>query len=371
MRGRAGESLRRKEWSPIGRRGAREPRPQAWHPSGGHQQVVYAAEALQVDGIEAWELHGEGGARCLVLPELGSQIGSLRLTPGPGRAAVETISAPSPGELRHAGWGAGAPILFPFPGRITGGEYTYRGRGYRIAGGHGRHPLHGFVGLAPWGVAEAGTSAEGAFVHTYVDHADLGIGERAFPGDYRLHVTHRLGPDGYTQEILLENTGTEPFPFGYGWHPYHPVPLLPGGARADCTLTLRARARWELTAELVPTGRRLEVAGPYDLRSPNPLGEKSYDDPFTLVEPDAGGGSSAVLTDARAGLALTAWADASFREWVVYSPRTLGAVCLEPYTCAPDAFNLQARGIDAGVRELSPGERWPARIGVRLGPAGA
>ena len=31
------------------------------------------------------------------------------------------------------------------------------------------------------------------------------------------------------------------------------------------------------------------------------------------------------------------------------------AVCLEPYTCVTDAANLQARGIDAGWRELPAG----------------
>jgi len=320
--------------------------------------------------MEAWDLAGPNGGRCLVLPEVGSQIGSLRLDPGGGRGAVEAIHAPVPAELRHAGWGAGAPILFPFPGRITGGEYTYRGRAFKLGGGHGRHPLHGFVGQARWAVVDSGADADGAWVRTAIEHDSLAVSPDAFPSRYRLEVTHRLGTDGYVQGIVLHNTGDEPFPFGYGWHPYFPAPLVPGGQRADCTLTLRAAARWELTSELVPTGRRLEVAGPYDLRLPSPLGEKSYDDPFTLVERDADGGSSAVLTDGHAGLSLTAWADAAFRDWVVYSPRTLGAVCLEPYTCAPDAFNLEARGIPAGLLELSPGETWRARIGVRLGPVG-
>lgn len=337
---------------------------------GGGRPLGSSADAfraeLKTDGdLRLWELAGPDGAACLVLPECGSQLGALRLAPG-GREAVDVLQAPDPGHLRQAGWGAGAPILFPFPGRIASGEYPYRGRTHRLRSDRGRHPLHGFVGLVPWEVVDSGSGAEGAWVCTAVGHAGLGLPPEAFPGDYRLEVTHRLGPAGYRHDIRLENVGREPFPFGYGWHPYFRTPLAAGGTRGDCVLTLDAAARWELTAELLPTGRRLEVGGPYDLRQGSALGEKSYDDPFTLVAPDARGGSHATLLDPGAGLRLTVSADAAFREWVVYSPRTLGAVAIEPYTCAPDAFNLEARGIPAGVRELAPGETWTAWIAVGL-----
>lgn len=337
--------------------------------------MAFQAMPVRVDGMEGWELSGPGETRCLVLAEIGSQLGALRLAPGGGRQSVDVLYVPPPAQQRQATWSTGAPILFPFPGRIAEGEYRYRGRAFRLPGGTqgapGRHPLHGFVGLARWSVDAAGAGAEGAWVRTAIEHESLGVPPEAFPGRYRLTVTHQLRPDGYVQEIVVDNTGTEPFPFGYGWHPYFLVPLAPGGLRADCALTLRAAARWELTAELLPTGRRLAVAGPYDLRNPNPLGEKSYDDPFTMVERDAGGDISATLTDGHAGLCLTVWADSAFRDWVVYAPRTLGAVSLEPYTCAPDAFNLEARGVSAGLLELSPGQTWRARLGVRLGPVAA
>ena len=35
-------------------------------------------------------------------------------------------------------------------------------------------------------------------------------------------------------------------------------------------------------------------------------------------------------------------------------------LCIEPYTCATDALNLQARGVDAGLLTLPPGGRWSA-----------
>jgi aldose 1-epimerase len=327
---------------------------------------VYECVSRASGEAEIWELRGPEGT-CSVVPSAGSQLGALALRPDPAASPVEVLFGPGPERVRQVGWGGGAPILFPFPGRVGGGEFPYRGITYRIPGGHGRgHPLHGFVGLAPWHVEDAGADAAGAWIRTRIDHGELGVPPEAFPGEYRLEVTHRLGGGRYRHEVRVVNTGSRPFPFGYGWHPYFRAPLLPGGSRAECRIRLPAEARWELTPDLLPTGRRLAVAGPYDLRAGSPLGDKSYDDPFTLLVPDEDGGSRAELEDPAAGLRLVVGAGPAFRHWVVYSPRSLGAVALEPYTCAPDAFRLEARGIPAGMLELQPGQSWTAEIWVEL-----
>ena len=58
--------------------------------------------------------------------------------------------------------------------------------------------------------------------------------------------------------------------------------------------------------------------------------------------------------------------DECFRECVVYNPPHREAICIEPYTCAPDAFHLMARGIDTGLRVLEPGAAFRARIEIRF-----
>lgn len=331
----------------------------------GVARMPYEAERVAAGGPEAVRLAGPEGS-CLVLPGAGSQLASLCLAPGPGAAPVEVLAAPAPGALAQAGWGAGAPVLFPFPGRVAGGSYPFRGRTHRLPGGGSRHPLHGFVGLKPWAVVAVGADERGAFARTAVDHADLGVPPEAFPGSYRLEVTHRIGPGGYLHEVAVHNVGDAAFPFGYGWHPYFRVPLGRGGWRGDCLVRLPADARWELTSDLLPTGRRLAVAGPYDLRRPSALGERSFDDPFTALRRDGDGWARAELADPGAGLCVQVGADPSFETFVLYGPRTAAAVCLEPYTCAPDAYNLSARGIAAGLRELEPGESWRGTLAVSL-----
>ena len=65
-------------------------------------------------------------------------------------------------------------------------------------------------------------------------------------------------------------------------------------------------------------------------------------------------------------MALELRAAPIFRTLVVYAPPSPDVVALEPYTCGPDAFNLAARGIDAGMLELLPGARFEASFELRL-----
>jgi len=132
-------------------------------------------------------------------------------------------------------------------------------------------------------------------------------------------------------------------------------------------IELDANARWPLDARLIPTGDAERLAGKYDLRAPRPLGADTYDDAFRMV-PIAGRTSAprARLIDPSLEIALEIGADPAFGDFVVYAPAERPVVALEPYTCAPDAFNLAARGIAAGMRELAPGQTFEAGFEIRL-----
>ena len=46
-----------------------------------------------------------------------------------------------------------------------------------------------------------------------------------------------------------------------------------------------------------------------------------------------------------------------FRECVVFTPPHREAICLEPYSCVANAYELRDRGIDTGLQELLPGNQ--------------
>src|SRR5204862_8098848 len=96
-----------------------------------------------------------------------------------------------------------------------------------------------------------------------------------------------LAEDALTIATIVRATGDESVPISFGWHPYL---TLPGVPRRDCEVALPVRARAELDARGLPTGR----VDPVEVETA-PLGDRTYDDMFPeLAEPPvfslAGGG---------------------------------------------------------------------------------
>ena len=104
--------------------------------------------------------------------------------------------------------------------------------------------------------------------------------------------------------------------------------------------------------------------GRFDVRQPMTLGSDNYDDAYSL-DPKRGE-RAARLIDPQLKMALELRAAPIFRTLVVYAPPSPDVVALEPYTCGPNAFNLAAKGIDAGMLELQPGARFEASFELRI-----
>jgi|GEM_PF-249835 len=287
------------------------------------------------------------GATAVVLPQAG--FNCARFTVG----AVEFLAPPTdPSALGKGGAGFGWPILFPFPNRIANGEFVFGGKTYRVKDGKG-HAIHGFVHNQPWRVTASGTN-DGAWVTGVTDTDSNSLLKKFWPWPCRLTVTYRLDGQSLTMTAMAENLGTEPMPFGFGVHPYHPLPLTPLGTRARCWIQVPCRERLELTADCIPTGKRL-TAGEWQVGCS--LGNTTLDDVFTSATGDA-----CVLRDPDSGWEVTMRADEAFRHWVVYAPQRR-VVCFEPYTCVTDAFNLHARGVpDTGFALLEPGKPWRGTV---------
>ena len=96
------------------------------------------------------------------------------------------------------------------------------------------------------------------------------------------------------------------------------------------------------------------------------LDEHKFDTVFTDARPEADGLVRTRLADPASGRTLTQTFDASFTQCVVYTPGHREAICMEPYTCVPDAIRLAAEGHNTGLQVLQPGEsrHTTIRIGV-------
>lgn len=257
---------------------------------------------------------------------------------------------------------SGVPILFPFPNRIREGRFVWAGREYQLPCNDStkKNAIHGFPCRKPWRVIGQGADAGSAWVTGEFHGATDAPEARAFwPADYLLRVTYRLTELGLRVEAEVTNPDRLALPFGLGYHPYVRVPLLPAGGEADCWVESAAREIWELKDSL-PTGERRPVDAARNLTTGRRLSELTLDDLFSDLEsPPPPAGALYWRGAVRQGTAeVRLLTDAAFGELVLFTPPHRQAVCLEPYTCATDAINLQQRGIAAGLRVLQPGERW-------------
>lgn len=257
---------------------------------------------------------------------------------------------------------SGIPILFPFPGRLRGSHLAYEGQTYPLGSDDGRgNAIHGFVLNRPWRVVERLPHRAVGEFHASIDEPGL---NRRWPADFRLTMAYELRGNSLTAEIQVQNPGPGRLPFGLGLHPYFRVPLGDGGRADDCRVTAPVSEYWEL-AGMLPTGRRLPADGPRALAAGTTFGQMQLDDVFTGL-PTGTDVHRATIEDPHHRRTLELAFDASFRECVVYNPPHREAVCIEPYTCVPDAYELQAAGIDTGLRYLQPGEIFQTRFEINV-----
>jgi aldose 1-epimerase len=298
------------------------------------------------------------GAEARIVPALGANLVGLRLAV---RGQTVEVMAPEPPADMPA-QRFGAPVLFPYPNRVRAARYTWQGRRYPLPATAGGHAIHGLVLHQPFAVTARAATDRSAALTCAISAADAPALAQHYPFAFRLSLTYTLGAGGLRTQAEIANDGAEPMPFGLGFHPFFRLPLVEGGRREDCRVLLWAPQIWELDADRLPTGRLLPVPAHLDARGYPRLGDTVFDTLYTrlaLDDPGAGAWSSRYL-DPAAGVEVVVIADAAFREAVLFAPPTRPVLCIEPYTCATDALNLQARGIDAGLLALGPGERWTA-----------
>ncbi|MEJ2884891.1 aldose 1-epimerase family protein [Actinomycetospora aeridis] len=284
------------------------------------------------------------GATRAVVTEVG---GGLRALSVDGLDRVETFDVEETPPM-----GAGG-VLVPWPNRIAGAAYTWRGREYRldVTEAARGNAIHGLLRRRPWRVAERADDA----VRLAAD-VDASSG---WPGPLHVETTYAVTPAGLTVTHALTNTGDVDVPAGVGTHPYLRVGDV---APADCTLTLAADRVVDTDERMIPTGVR-PVTPDEDLRGGRRVGDLALDTCF-----GAAPGPDGVLGVLHApdGRATALWGDENIRWVMVFTPDDLAgrgrAVAVEPMTCPADAANS---GQDLHV--LAPGETWTVRWGISPG----
>ena len=148
----------------------------------------------------------------------------LRLTVDPHGAQMMELATGKGTQLLWNGdekyWTDRAPVLFPFVGRLTGGQYRIHGKVYPMS-------IHGFAAASEFSVLEQ--SADTVTLALRDNEETL----RQYPLHFEFLVRYALHGRELEIGYTVRNPNAEELPFGIGGHPGFRVPLCAGTAFED------------------------------------------------------------------------------------------------------------------------------------------
>ena len=210
----------------------------------------------------------------------------------------------------------GAFPMAPWAGRIRHGEFRFDGTDYRLPCNLPPHAIHGIARDRRWRVDES--TGSGARLSVRLDA----------PWPFGGQVVQRVDLTATEVRLTMEVHATDrPMPATCGWHPWWY--RTPPDAPSPVELELHADELYARDDEGIPTGELVPVRPP------------PWDDCFTRL-----GSPAAVLRWPRA-TTVTIETDCAC---VVVFTEPEHALCVEPQSGPPDAFNLRRAAI------VRPGE---------------
>ncbi len=274
------------------------------------------------------------GASATIDADAGGRLASLVVS---GRERLVTVPMPGVDPPTMA-WGCF--LMAPWVGRVKDGVLRWDGTVTDLPRNHGRHAIHGAVFDRPWQVER---QAEGDI--------DLSVEFDPDRWPFRGRVRQSMALRDRSLTLTATIEADERTPAAIGWHPwFRHEPDEPIRARVPAGGVL------ETSADLIPTGRVIDLDDRTDLRRLAVIGDRALDHAYVrLPRP------TAVVS--WADLTMTIAGDAAVTTMVVHSRP--GGLCVEPQTAWPDAVRLAHDGIDdTGLRVAAPGR--PVTASVRL-----
>jgi aldose 1-epimerase len=290
----------------------------------------------------AWELD--------VLPATGASIaaGRIRTCDGVWRDLLRPTRPSALGEPEKC---ASFPMV-PWSNRISDGLLPFDGRHWQLQrNGADGTAIHGAARHSAWAVVERSETR----VVLELDTTEL-VGVN-FPWRFRSQITYALNGDRLTVGTSVRNIDVEPFPAGFGHHPYLQRTLSPVGTAAppvpgQPVLEVPAQKGYALVNALA-SGPAGGVPQRADFRVARPLTSAFIDDVLTAWEP----GAPVRISYQDLGVSVDLTADPVYAHLVLYAPRKRPYFAVEPVTNVNNGFALHDAGVQGtGVFVLDPGE---------------
>jgi aldose 1-epimerase len=278
------------------------------------------------------------GAEAEVVADVGSNLHRFRARVG-GRDVEVLASAPDMATLRERSTRFGSAALFPYPGRVEHGRFTFEGREISLPTVADGNAIHGVARNRPFRVVEKSESS----VITELDSAVADVPAAEWPWPFVLRLTTTVRGNAVRVDVEATNRADSDMPMGLGFHPYFP-------ASPEHEVWVDADERWAQRDQGIPTGEK----------SPGGLARQRLSEiPPTIQMPEgtvrnllfySKGGISAGVRGGGFETRLTS--SEGFQALVFFTPVSPPVVSLEPHTIVPNGFNMGQMDV------LKPGQSW-------------
>jgi aldose 1-epimerase len=253
--------------------------------------------------------------------------------------------------------GSRGQVLMPWPNRIAGGTYEFRGVRQQLALSEPQknNAIHGLVRYDNW---TASTVESDGVTMAYTLFPQPG-----YPHLLGLEVEYGLAASGLTVRATATNLGDEPCPYGAGFHPYLRLdPVLIDSLE----LCSPGSTYYRSDDDMIPIARETVAGTAFDFRAARAIGATQMDTAFTDLTRDADGRATVTLRDPATGDSVALWCDASYPYLMIFTgdalpdpARRRTGLAVEPMTCAPNAFRT-----GDGLQVLEPGTSTSGAWGI-------
>jgi aldose 1-epimerase len=281
-----------------------------------------------------------------MLPGVGmsTAFGRIRLT-GAGSEWLDLLR-PTPAEAYSDSGQCSSYVLIPYSNRLKDGKFRFRGKEYAVSPSPAFGiAIHGFARDLPWRVEHAAATQ---LVAGFDWRSD---GRPEWPFAFSSRIEIELDGRTLRTTTRLRNESKQPFPAGFGHHPYFQRVLegADDGAQVEIPCS-----RYYLADKCIPSAAAVAIDPRLDFRKSRSLDRPDLiDDCLTGRER----GKPVRIRYPRSRVNVEMTADEVFSHVVFYVPPGKTFFAVEPVTNANDGFNLFERGIEGtGVFVLQPGE---------------
>lgn len=246
--------------------------------------------------------------------------------------------------------------LSPFPNRVKDGQWSLDGKAYQLDKNfpwENGHAIHGLLFDLPW----TQTAFEIVDNIAWLTLECIYDGKHpGFPFPYVATTRYGLAADEFFVETTVRNTGSQPLPFGEGWHPYYRAQCPIDQAELQMTpVTLLV----EIDDRSIPTG----VLTPDDSFAKSvAIGARGLNTCWKFAGP--GERAEVTLKNPESGLTFRYWQErgpGGYEYIQLYTPPARMSLAIEPMTCPPDVLNNKM-----GLITLAPGEVHRMRFGTKV-----